>query len=250
MNIVLVEKNEIQNGRLFLSDRRAEHIIKVLKSKTGERLRIGEIDGRRGEGIVVRLESNRPYLVELETWFTEQPEPRPELDIILALPRPIMLRRILGQLATLGVGTLYLIHSNRVEKSFWQATILEEAEYRGHLLQGLEQAVATRVPRIEIHRRFRPFIEDFYPTRKGEYRYSFVAHPARDCRVLPNIQERGRVIMAIGPEGGWVDFEIAKFTELGFAALSLGTRILKVDTAVIAAHARLSLLMERAGQYD
>lgn len=233
---------------MSLLDRRAQHIVKVLKCKVGDTIRVGEIDGRQGVGVVLQLETSKPFGAMLEVEFNDHSEALPEIDLILALPRPIMLRRILSQLAALGVGMIYLINSNRVEKSFWQATILQEREYREHFLHGLEQAVATRVPKIQIHQRFRPFIEDYLPAQLSQYQYRFLAHPEKVGAETSNLTQPGRLIVAIGPEGGWVDFEVQKFAELGFSGLSLGTRILKVDTAVIAAHARLSLLREFAKQ--
>lgn len=153
MNIILAETEEILNNRLHLADIRAEHIVKVLRSKVGDQVRVGVVNGGKGTGIIRAIKKKFPFSVELEVNISEQPSSLPPLDLILAMPRPIMLKRILSQVTALGIGTIHLIHANRVEKSFWEAGIINEEEYRSHLLQGLEQAVDTRVPQIHMHQK-------------------------------------------------------------------------------------------------
>jgi 16S rRNA (uracil1498-N3)-methyltransferase len=241
MNIILLEKQEVQGDRVLLTDRRAKHLIKVLQVQAGDTVRIGIIDGPKGCGKVVDLCSRYPFKVELEVVFVEDMAENPTIDLLLALPRPIMLRRIFSQAAALGVGTIFIINAQRVEKSFWNATLLNEDEYRSHLLQGLEQAVDTRVPEVSIHERFKPFVEDVLPDRSNIYSHLLIAHPGSLATLKSVIVERPeRILLAVGPEGGWIDYEIDRFGECGFKSFSMGERILKVDTAVVALHGRLS----------
>src|SRR5665647_254682 len=150
MNIILLEKQEVQGTRVLLTDRRAKHLIKVLQVQAGDMVRIGIIDGPKGRGRIAALCGKYPFQVELEVEFAEEMAEKPPIDLLLALPRPIMLRRIFSQAAALGVGTIFITNAQRVEKSFWSATLLNEEEYRSHLLQGLEQAVDTRVPEVSV----------------------------------------------------------------------------------------------------
>ncbi|HBG18103.1 MAG TPA: 16S rRNA (uracil(1498)-N(3))-methyltransferase [Desulfobulbaceae bacterium] len=247
MNIILVEEAEIAGGRLTLTDRRAEHIVKILRSEPGDRVRIGVIGGRRGFGTIDGMKKKYPFAVELQVDLTEPPGKLPPLDLILALPRPIMLKRILSQVTALGVGTIHLINANRVEKSFWEAGLLEPEEYRTHLLQGLEQAVDTRLPEVRLHPKFKPFIEDYWPTVAGGYRHLLLADPSGPSRLSEVVTDNsGRLALAVGPEGGWVDYELEKFRVQGFCCCTIGERILKVDTAVIALHAAISTLRQAA----
>lgn len=241
MNIILLEKQEIQGSRVLFTDRRAKHLIKVLQVKSGDTVRVGIIDGPKGSGRVVDFCNKYPFQVELDVQFTDELPEKPLIDLLLALPRPIMLRRIFSQAAALGVGAIFITHAQRVEKSFWNATLLNEEEYRPHLLQGLEQAIDTRVPEVFIHERFKPFVEDVLPARIREYSHLLIAHPGSSATLKSVIHEKPeRILLAIGPEGGWIDYEMDRFAECGFAAFSLGERILKVDTAVVAIHGRLS----------
>lgn len=244
MNIILFEKDELKSECIVLTDHRAKHIAKVLHSEPGDCVRIGEIDGKIGTGKVVSIQNRYPFLVELSVSLSARPAPPPSIDLILAMPRPIMLKRILSQVTALGIGTMYLVNANRVEKSFWDAGILNEDEYRPHLLHGLEQAVDTRLPEIKIFRYFLPFVEEYLPDLGTQYSSCIIAHPdspnsLSDC--LKN--QDGGILYAVGPEGGWVDFEIEKFLAAGMKDFSIGSRILKVDTAAVSIHGRISQLL-------
>jgi RsmE family RNA methyltransferase len=199
------------------------------------------INGLRGTGLVISIGKGASGEVRLQVNLDQEPAPPAEIDIILALPRPIMLRRILCQIAALGVGRLFVIHANRVEKSFWDSGLFAGEACAELLRQGLEQAVDTRMPAVQVFRRFKPFVEDVLPLIIDSYRFRLIAHPyggkdLADC-LSP---EAGRVLLAVGPEGGWVDYELEKFRAMGFCTCSLGERILKVDTAVVALHSAIS----------
>lgn len=250
MNIILIDKKELSENSVILTDYRAKHIVKILKSEVGDCLRLGVINGNRGEGTVTAVQRKFPFVVELSVKLDGESTPRPGIDLLLALPRPIMLRRILSQVTALGVGTIYLVNANRVEKSFWDAGVLEEKEYRPHLIHGLEQAVDTLLPNIRICPRFRPFVEDVLPELASQYSHLLLAHPLEENKLSYCLEQRAaeRVLYAVGPEGGWVGFEVEKLLAAGMQSFSLGARILKVDTAVVAIHSRISQELERQSE--
>jgi len=256
MNIILFEQNEItdpESQQIVVTDHRAKHIVKVIRSEVGDSLNIGIIDGRKGRGVVSMITRKFPFSVTLNLQFQDtEPESKPQIDLILALPRPIMLRRILSQATTLGIGTFHIIQANRVEKSYWEASLLEPEEYRQHLVTGLEQAVATRLPEVQFHRKFKPFFEDFFSTILNKYSSKILADPRGEMSVAEALisdaqvvtSEEKRTLLCIGPEGGWVDYELDKFRATGCSICTIGSRILKVDTAVIALHSRITALQE------
>ncbi len=245
MNLILFENKEVKQRHVVLSDHRAKHIVKVLHSELGDSVRIGVIDGDIGVGNIVKIQKKFPFIVELEVQLTEKTAYFPSIDLLLALPRPIMLKRILSQVTALGVGRIFIINASRVEKSFWEAGILQPDEYRPHLIQGLEQAVDTRLPQITTYRHFRSFIEDKLPGIADKYSHRLLAHPNGKQTLSACMgDKKGRVIYAIGPEGGWVDSELDKFEEAGMASFSIGARILKVDTAAVAIHGRIMQELE------
>ena len=242
MNLLLLESHEITaDNTVILSDRSSEHIIRILACKPGDTVRVGVINGPVGTGEIVSIKNT-----EVTLRFTPElpPSEQPPLDLILGLVRPIMLKKILAQAASLGVGRIFLINANRVEKSFFSASLLKNERYRSYLIEGLEQAKVTYLPQVSIHQRFRPFVEDFVPTIAKSYSRLLLAHPeaSEALKQVTGTEISGRTLLAVGPEGGWVDFEIEKFLGQSFVPVSLGDRILRTDTAVVALLSQLMLL--------
>jgi 16S rRNA (uracil1498-N3)-methyltransferase len=244
MNILLFTPDELNGSVLSLAeqDRRAQHIVRVLGLVPGDDLRVGMLNGKMGTARILGLENGR---LEMEvSLLTHPPEPA-GIELILALPRPIMLQRILKQATVLGVRRFHLIRSQKVQKSFFQGSVLQPKNLRDLLLQGLEQAVDTRLPEVCLHHRFRPFVEDVVPTLTAASR--LLAHPGEGS-ILADLHGAGRIgsplLLAIGPEGGWSEHEVGSFRELGFTCFSLGPRILHVDTAILVLLAQVRLLQE------
>lgn len=245
MNVILIELDEVgEDGCVVLQDRRSAHIMNVLHGKCGAKVKIGIINGPLGTGHIVDITPERKIGRVVLTISTAGHAPEtPMIDLILALPRPIMLKKILTQAASMGVGRLFLINANRVEKSFFNSSLLADSKYRPYLLLGLEQAGATMVPEVSIHKRFRPFVEDVLPGIIDDYSRCIVAHPgALPLHHIDRNAIKGRLLLAVGPEGGWLEYEIDKFKEQGFVAMGLGERILRVDTAVVTFLAQVSVL--------
>ena len=156
--------------------------------------------------------------------------------LILALPRPKMLRRVFQTVATMGVPRVILVNSYRVENSFWQTPFLEPAAIHEQLILGLEQARDSVLPEIVIEKRFKPFVEDRLPA-VVEGTLGLVGHPG-DFPACPRAVEQP-VTLAIGPEGGWIPYEVDLLQASGLNPVQLGARILRVETAVTALLARL-----------
>lgn len=248
MNLLLFEPNEINNKNIVsLHDRRSEHIIKVLGCRPGDTVRAGVINGSIGTGEILEIRGKGKQ-AEVTLRFTSynfQPE-QPSVDLILGLVRPIMLKRLLTQVTSLGVGRIFLINANRVEKSFFNAGLFKNENYRHYLVLGLEQAKDTRLPQVGIYKGFRSFTEDFLPGITADYNRMLIAHPegGMNLKQIGDGELKGRTLLAVGPEGGWIDFEIEKFLSHSFQPVNLGSRILRTDTAVIALLAQIMLLQE------
>jgi RsmE family RNA methyltransferase len=241
MNLLLFTQSELRGTRLCLdrNDRRARHIVDILGLQPGDRLRVGMVNGDMGSARVLNI---RQGSVEIETHLTEPPLETPAIELVLALPRPIMLKRILKQATVLGVRRFHLIRASRVQKSYFQTRLLDPAEIQKILVQALEQAVDTRLPEVSVHHRFMPFVQDVLPTLQCSCR--LLAHPDEPT-ALPDLFAGGRdvgsAVLAVGPEGGWSDHEVRQFRQQGFDCFSMGARILHVDTAVVVFLAQLQL---------
>jgi RsmE family RNA methyltransferase len=234
VNLLLLEEADfIAADRVVLSDRRLTHMQEVHRSEVGDSLRVGRVDGLLGSAQLLRLEARE---AELSVSFEHAPPAKLPLTLILALPRPKMLRRVFQTVATMGVPKVILINSYRVEKSFWQTPFLEPAAIREQLILGLEQARDSVLPEIVIEKRFKPFVEDRLPAI-ADGTLGLVGHPG-EFPACPRAVEQP-VTLAIGPEGGWIPYEVDLLRGSGLNPVQLGSRILRVETAVTALLARL-----------
>ena len=236
MNLILLEAGAIRDGGARLQGPQARHAIDVLRVTPGQGIRIGVIDGAMGTGRVTRVETDG---VELQCTLGEVP-PEPDVDLLLALPRPKVMRRLWAQLAALGVGRIILTNAARVERNYFDTHVLDPACYRPLLVEGLQQAQDTRLPRVSIHRRFRPLVEDELDALSSAD-LRLVAHPSTRATAIAGAWAPGtsRVLLAVGPEGGWDDFELGLLNERRFRLVSLGARTLRADTACVALLAAL-----------
>ncbi|MDB6141686.1 MAG: ribosomal methyltransferase RsmE [Pseudomonas sp.] len=234
MNLLLLEDADfISADRVILRDRRLKHMQEVHRSEVGDSLRVGRIGGLLGSAELLRLGSHE---AELQISLDRAPPAKLPLTLILALPRPKMLRRVFQTVATMGVPRVILVNSYRVEKSFWQTPFLEPDAIREQLILGLEQARDSVLPEIVIEKRFKPFVEDRLP-QVVEGTLGLVGHPG-DYPACPRGIDQP-VTLAIGPEGGWIPYEIDLLNKAGLQPVQLGERILRVETAVTALLARL-----------
>jgi RsmE family RNA methyltransferase len=234
VNLLLLEEADfISADRVVLRDRRLKHMQEVHRSEVGDSLRVGRVGGLLGSAELLRLE---PREAELSVAFDRAPPAKLPLTLVLALPRPKMLRRVFQTVATMGVPKVILVNSYRVEKSFWQTPFLEPSAIREQLILGLEQARDSVLPEIVIEKRFKPFVEDRLPAIT-DGTLGLVGHPG-DFPACPRAVEQP-VTLAIGPEGGWIPYEVELLRASGLNPVQLGERILRVETAVTALLARL-----------
>ena len=147
-----------------------------------------------------------------------------------------MLRRVLRSVSSLGVKRIILLNCSRVEKSFWQSPFLNESSVKEQLVLGLEQARDTVLPEVLLRPLFKPFVEDELPGSSKE-RFLLLRIRMPQNPVRANIKRA--VTLVIGPEGGFIPYEIEKLIACGFTPVQMGERILSVETAVSALIARL-----------
>lgn len=234
MNLLLLEQADFTAAdRVVLRDRRFTHMQEVHRCAVGDSLRVGQLGGLMGRAQVLRLEGHE---AELHVSLDQPPPAKLPLTLVLALPRPKMLRRVLQTVAAMGVPKLILVNSYRVEKSFWQTPFLEPEALREQLILGLEQARDSILPEVIIEKRFKPFVEDRLPAIAVDT-LGLVGHPG-DYPTCPRGLDEP-VTLAIGPEGGWIPYEVDLLAKAGLHPVQLGERILRVETAVPALLARL-----------
>jgi RsmE family RNA methyltransferase len=224
MNLLLLRDEDfLEGGVARLTGRRLLHAREVLRAAEGDALRVGRLGGLVGTGVARRVSEDE---LVLDVELREPPPPRPGIDLLLAMPRPKALRKVFPAVASLGVDKVVLVNAARVEKSYFSSHVLDEAQEL--FCEGLEQARDTRPPELIVRERFRPFVEDeldgLFPEGAR-----LLAHPVAAVGVP---RREGRAVVAVGPEGGWVPFEVELLRARGFSPFSLGPRPLRVEVAV------------------
>jgi 16S rRNA (uracil1498-N3)-methyltransferase len=233
VNLIVLEPGEIgDGGGVSLSGARAGHLLDVLKVDSGHHVRVGLLDGPCGVGTVGSIVGRT---VELRCAFEATVPPLPRIDLLLALPRPKVLRRLWAQIAALGVGRIILTNAARVERNYFDTHVLTPECYRPLLVEGLQQARDTRLPRVSVHRQFKILVEDHLDGLFGPG-LRLVADPVaeRPAGAVVRASSEERVLLAIGPEGGWNDFEMRLLETRGFQPIGMGSRTLRTDTACVA----------------
>jgi len=233
MNLMLIKSEHIQNNLTKIVGRQLTHLNEVQRLIKGDTVRVGEVNGAIGMGTIISIDE-QTAMVEVNLTL-RPPAPLP-ITVILALPRPKMLRRILQTISAMGVKNVYLVNASRVEKSFWQSPLLAPESIEEQLLLGLEQSRDTLLPAVHLRKLFKPFVEDELEGIVGEST-AIVAHPISEQRCPIDCQVP--ITLAIGPEGGFIPFEIEKLIQAGFDPVHLGRRILRVENAVPALLSRL-----------
>jgi len=230
MNLILLSDSDfITSHRVRLIGRRLLHIQDILKAELGQNLIVGKINGLMGQGTV---ESKSNDAIELEVKLDSKPPEALALTLILALPRPPMLRRILFTAAMLGVKKIIILNFSRVEKSLWNSSSLRPEAMTEQLVLGLEQAKDTGMPEVILKKAFKPFVQDELPNLiKGKT--ALVAHPGSSNVILGLKGKKSQpVTIVIGPEGGIIDFEIELLKAAGCQTLDLGPRILRTESVL------------------
>nr|WP_236672890.1 16S rRNA (uracil(1498)-N(3))-methyltransferase [Comamonas sp. JC664] len=240
--LLLLDEDFLPDGTARLTGRRAQHAREVLRAEPGESLRVGRLGGLTGTGEVLE---NSAGVLHVRVTLTEPPPPRAGVDLLLAIPRPKALKKVLPAVASLGVDRIVLVNAARVEKSYFDSKVLDAAFVHELLIQGLEQARDTRLPEVLVRERFRPFVEDELDAVFGPRSLRLLPHPpARQPLRASGVETAQRVVLAIGPDGGWVPFEADLLEAHGFHPFSLGPRILRVETAVPVLLGQVSLLRD------
>jgi len=234
VNLVLLTQNDfIDDTTVVLGGRRFEHITRVHRVASGDSLVVGIENGRIGSGTITRIGDD---VIEMRVALDRDPPPALPLTLVVALPRPKVLNRVIAAATSTGVKRILFINAWRVEKSYWSSPRLSPENFREQAVTGLEQARDTMMPAIETHRLFRPFVEDELPEIARDT-MKLVAHPQASEECPRDVREAATLV--VGPEGGFIAEEIAAFERIGFRAVSIGARILRVETAIAALIARL-----------
>lgn len=235
MNCILLPATHFSSAGAYIdAPAHLAHIQQVLALQVGDTLKIGQYGGYLGTGVI---ECITPERIELNAvQLTLAPPPKLDVTVILALPRPKVLRRLIMDMTALGVRDIILINSSRTEKSYWQSPMLRRLDE--FVMEGLQQGVDTIAPRITLQKRFKPFVED--ELSGWIHKRAIVAHPYSTQSFQQYLQQSEEQsepsslpdVVCIGAEGGWIDYEIALLAAHGCHSVHIGARVLRTEAAV------------------
>lgn len=253
VNIVLFEEGELASP-LPLCDHRVKHIQKILRKGVGDTFDAGIVNGVAG---TAEIRSVSPQGMEFRFEASGDGKPLHPVTMIIGFPRPIQLKRLLRDIASLGVSQVHLCGTELGEKSYLKATLSQPEELTAMLKDGSIQAKSTHVPQVFVHQDVASCL-DFVA---GNTCIRVAGNP-RIYVALDNIEptaslqgflsskfsadevKRAGVVAAIGSERGWTDNERQLFQEKGFTLCSMGERVLRTETAATTAVAIILSNME------
>ena len=240
MNLILLRPEEVNGeGVAVLTDHRTVHIRQVLRIGEGETAAIGLLNGPRGRATVHAIDEEK---VVLSCVLDQPPGPPPPIDLLLAMPRPKVMKRLWAQLAALGLRRVWITNAWKVEKCYFDTHVLDPGFFTPLLIEGLQQARDTLLPEVTVHRRFKVLVEDELGAPDANTA-RVVLEPGASALSGSAGKHADRMLLAIGPEGGWTDYELDLLHAHGFAPASLGSRTLRSDTACVAAVAMAHALV-------
>lgn len=249
MNLVLLDPDEVVDGRVRLRDRRARHLREVLGVELGATVRAGLVGGAIGGATVIELPADGA--VVLEVVCDRPPPPRLPVVLVLAVPRPKVLTRVIEAAAAFAVERIELVNAWRVDKAYLASPRLTPAALAEAARLGAEQGATTHLPTITVHRRLMAFLDRDHPAGVAPSGPALCAHPRAPIWIeaaapfAAGATAAAPVTLAIGPEGGWIEREVETFAARGFAVVGLGVAVLRVEAAVAAALGQLALLARR-----
>jgi len=234
LNLILLDDADFTGENTArLTGRRARHLLANVKVAPGKVCKAGRRNGLLGDGVITAVESDA---VCLRFTAHSSPPPFSPITLLCALPRPKTFHKVIHTATVMGVKSMIFFETYKVEKSYWQSPMLTPDAIAETVTESLEQCADTIVPKIELVRRFKPFVEDRLAAIAAGSPI-LVAHPGEAAPLLP---VAGALTLIVGPEGGFTDYEVSLLQTHGGVLHSLGPRILRTEFAVTALLARLS----------
>lgn len=238
MNLLLIELSEIRgDGTCMVFDRRAHHMRTVIGVQVGSVVRAGLLGGAVGTAEVIADDGSA---LTFRLNLTEPPPKPLDVELLLAVPRPKVITRTIEIVASFAVKRIDLTNAWRVDKSYLRSPRLDPGALALAARFGAEQGATTYLPTITLHDRLMGVLDDRFAKPDPKQTW-LIAHPSAPP-IESVVTARAPTVLAIGPEGGWIERELETFVERGFKPVSLGTPILRVEAAVASSLGQLLLL--------
>lgn len=230
MNVIILPPSAFdESGNANITNpAQSTHIKNVLKATVGDTLKIGKLGQNIGKGEIAQMNDEICQLKNIT--LNQSPPPKLNLTVILALPRPKVLRRLILDMTAFGVSHIIIVNSARTDKSYWGSPLLNRIDE--FVLEGLQQGIDTIPPAITFEKRFKPFVQDELPSII-KHKSSLVLHPYTDMTFRDYVAKNHLPdVIIVGAEGGFVPYEIELLQSVGVQVATLGERILRTESAL------------------
>ena len=251
MNLMLFAPGEFQDGTLLIRGGRARELIRTRRIKTGDKVRVGALNGLWGWGTVVEV-SEEVVTVHAELNQIDLVKP---LTLVVGLSRPQIFKKVIQIGAMWGVSSIVFVRAARSEKSFLQSPQLADKNIAEQIQLGLEQGIGTTAPEVKLFTSFAEFKNNWLLPNAAHFQWKLIAEPKAHysmasfgARTPINPMVSGA--LAVGPDPGWQEDEIEAFISGGFQSFSLGTRILRVDVALSFILGQIALIGEKCTNFE
>jgi 16S rRNA (uracil1498-N3)-methyltransferase len=221
--------DEVSGSRAFLVGAHADHLARVLRARVGQEFDITTgSDVRRG-----RLTSISPDRVEFELGEQIPVSPHVQVTLVLSVFKFDRMEWAIEKCTELGVARIVPLIARRTEAHLAAAAEKRVERWRRIVLQAAEQSRRSLVPEV-----CQPLkLKDALRLPGGMRIVLSEFESEVKLKDLLQSSSNGEVLIALGPEGGWTDEELVLLRQAGWSSASLGSTVLRVETAAIAAMA-------------
>ncbi len=236
MNSLIVLPEEIQDDLATIRGARARYLLDYHDLRVGIKVRGARLGGNLGEIEVLHIDEHE---IRLKCCFTQPPPARNQTALVIAVPRPQTVKKILHFAAMAGITDLIFVRAERTDKSYLQSKTLLPENIQEELIKGLEQSCDSLAPRVSVLQHLGELWENAVVQSAD---LKLVLAPDLETSLAQVQAEQKRTCLALGPELGWTQTEVERFTQAGFLRYALGSRIYRLEFA-------LALALGQLGRY-
>ena len=214
---------EISENTVIINNEEQQHIVKVLRMKSGEEIFVTDGKGNLAKGNLV-FEGKKVHLEILEI-KENLPNFSPQLHIAIAPTKNIdRIEFFVEKAVEMGISEITFLQTEKTERKNISIEKLTK-----QAISASKQSLRFHFPKVNELTKFSDFIKEVHPET------TFVAHCNENLEriELKDIQTQKNITFLIGPEGDFSDKEIQLLAEKGVKAVSLGNQRLRTETAGI-----------------
>ncbi|HPW88773.1 16S rRNA (uracil1498-N3)-methyltransferase [Kaistella chaponensis] len=214
---------EISENTVIINTEEQQHIVKVLRMKSGEEIFVTDGKGNLAKGNLV-FEGKKVHLEILEI-KENLPNFSPQLHIAIAPTKNIdRIEFFVEKAVEMGISEITFLQTEKTERKNISIEKLTK-----QAISASKQSLRFHFPKVNELTKFSDFIKEVHPET------TFVAHCNENLEriELKDIQTQENITFLIGPEGDFSDKEIQLLAEKGVKAVSLGNQRLRTETAGI-----------------